>query len=199
MNLAPHTVFTLGVAFFLVSHFPYGIPFLSPILAHYLSFTQLEWQYTIDGSSIEELVLWAGFLAWAVNQVIDLIGHKAPYKGAIPIRMARTHSIYTAPLWGILCAVVATCIITLFSPANHLVYFSIFFGVCVAYSHLFLDVMTEGGIYIVRTIRGRSGLHNARYYWAQYKYDNQIVNALAVLAGITLISLSTHLAIAVSA
>ena len=53
-------------------------------------------------------------------------------------------------------------------------------GVVVAYTHLFLDAFTEGGIYVVR-----------RHALAHYAYNNVIVNGLAIVAGLGLVVAGT--------
>jgi hypothetical protein len=48
------------------------------------------------------LIILAVWLAFAVNRVIDGIGHtfkNTPY-GDLPVRSWITHSVFTAPLWG---------------------------------------------------------------------------------------------------
>lgn len=152
------------------------------------------------------MVIFIGFTAWAVNQFIDVVGHRPPYPGAKPIRLARTHSIFTAPVWGAILSLIISSILLLVVNYNgaaqilrdgNLLYFGVFFGVAIGYSHLALDLITEGGIFIVGLVRrrdiGMKVIANKRYHWAQYRYDNQYVNAFAVINGVILISLSLNL------
>lgn len=80
MKALTHDVFSLGVGSYLVFHLE-RLPVLPFLL----------------------LVVW---LAFATNELIDVLGHFA--RGGIPVRTFWTHSVFTAPIWGIAAAIIST-------------------------------------------------------------------------------------------
>jgi hypothetical protein len=61
--------------------------------------------FRIDGPSSPLYLLLTIWLAFATNEVIDALGHFT--RGGIPVRSFWTHSVFTAPIWGIAAAVVS--------------------------------------------------------------------------------------------
>ncbi|MDA4118657.1 MAG: DUF1286 domain-containing protein [Thaumarchaeota archaeon] len=122
------------------------------------------------------LVIW---LAFATNGVIDSLGHRT--RGGMAVRSFVTHSIFTAPLWGIAVAVSSLYLLDLMtgqkigiaqlSAAAGL-------GVLLAFSHLFLDALTEGGVFY--------GRH--RMALAHFSNNNEILNGIFAGLGAVLIA-----------
>jgi len=136
--------------------------------------------------------------AVAVNWVIDVFGHDnkpapSPYKTIPsswvypyhPVRAFRTHSVFTAPFIGIIVTVlpvfigveaIGQPIFSYLPPLNVALEVLCAFGVISAFSHLFLDSLTEGGIYIIH-----------RFALAHLSYNNFYANTAAGLFGFALI------------
>ena len=143
--------------------------------------------------------------AIAVNWVIDVFGHDnkpapSPYKNLPnpfappyrPVRAFRTHSIFTAPFIGIIVTVLPVfigvealgqSIFPYIPPLNVALEVLCAFGVISAFTHLFLDSLTEGGIYII---------HRAAL--AHLNYNNFAANTVAILFGFALIYLWVEIA-----
>jgi hypothetical protein len=127
------------------------------------------------------------YSAVAVNWVIDKFGHTVV--NGHPRRAFATHSVFTAPVVG---AVVTVVPVMLFvssagaSVSGYIPNVPLFIlalaaiGVVAAYTHLFLDAFTEGGIYVVR-----------RHALAHCAYNNVIVNGAAIVAGLGLVVAGT--------
>ena len=151
MKEATHYVFSVGVSLFALSLF---------------------------GSLSLYLILIAVWLSFSVNRIIDLLGHS---RSGTPSRTRLTHSVFTAPVWGILVALVSRYVVSLLSPAPQLampVWVAV--SLLIAMGHLFLDSMTQAGVF-----RWRS-----RIAIAHFAYDNAFVNVSFILVGIALIYLS---------
>jgi len=136
--------------------------------------------------------------AIAVNWVIDVFGHDnkpapSPYKTIPsswvhpyhPVRAFRTHSVFTAPFIGIIVTVlpvfigveaIGQPIFPYIPPLSVTLKVLCAFGVISAFSHLFLDSLTEGGIYIIH-----------RFALAHLSYNNFYANTVAILFGFALI------------
>ncbi len=119
------------------------------------------------------LIVW---LAVATNQAIDGLGHLGSGGG----RSFWTHSVFTAPLWGIVVAMTSVYLLDLiigqyFTAAQ--VLFAAGLGIVLAYSHLMLDALTEGGVYAGRQ----------RIALAHLRYDNLILNGAFVALGLLLV------------
>ena len=152
MKRLTHDIFSLGVGLYLVLHLE-----RPPSLLHLL------------------LVVW---LALAANELIDALGHGA--RGDVPVRSFWTHSVFTAPAWCVTAAIfsiyVADVITGQALTAYH-VLFAAGLGIVLAYSHLFLDALTEGGVYLGRR----------RVALAHLRYDNPILNGAFVALGLLLV------------
>ncbi|MDG6933270.1 MAG: DUF1286 domain-containing protein [Nitrososphaerota archaeon] len=120
--------------------------------------------------------LWVFMLvvSWLGNNMIDKLGHGVTPQG-YPKRLPRTHSIFTAPIWGGLAAILVTWVATQIPFLGVQFYWqdAIAIGVFVAYSHLFLDSLTMAGIYF--TTKRIAIMH--------LSWDSPIGNGLAILAG----------------
>jgi Protein of unknown function (DUF1286) len=146
-----HDVFSLGVGLYLVCHV--GRPPDAPVLV---------------------LVVW---LAFATNEVIDVLGHVA--RVGRPVRSFWTHSVFTAPIWGIAVALASAYLLTtIFGQASTTpqTFFIAGLGTVLAYSHLLLDALTEGGVYLGRR----------RIALAHMRYNNPMLNGAFVLLGLLL-------------
>jgi hypothetical protein len=147
-----HDIFSLGVGLYFVLHVqrPPTLPFLL-------------------------LVVW---LAFVTNELIDALGHRA--RGGVPVRSFWTHSVFTAPAWSIAAAILsiyAADSITAQALTAPQVLFAAGLGAVLAYSHLLLDALTEGGVYLRRR----------RVALAHLRYDNPILNGAFVALGLLLV------------
>jgi Protein of unknown function (DUF1286) len=133
--------------------------------------------YRVEGPTPLYLALTV-WLAFATNQVIDVLGHFN--KGGMPARSFWTHSVFTAPLWGIAVALVTVYfldrIVGLGMPASQAVLLYAL-GVVIAYSHLLLDALTEGGVFLGRR----------RVALAHFRYNNPVLNAAFAALGVLLV------------
>jgi len=121
------------------------------------------------------LVVW---LAFATNELIDVLGHVT--KGGRPVRSFWTHSVFTAPLWGIAAALVSAYILDTIAGqaiATSQAIVVCGLGIVFAYSHLLLDALTEGGVYLGRR----------RVALAHFRYDNLTLNGAFTALGVLLV------------
>jgi hypothetical protein len=133
--------------------------------------------YRVEGPTPLYLALTV-WLAFATNQVIDVLGHFN--KGGMPARSFWTHSVFTAPLWGIAVALVTIYfldrIVGMGMPASQAVLLYAL-AVVIAYSHLLLDALTEGGVFLGRR----------RVALAHFRYNNPALNAAFAALGVLLV------------
>ncbi|MDA4132352.1 MAG: DUF1286 domain-containing protein [Thaumarchaeota archaeon] len=111
------------------------------------------------------LVIW---LAVATNAVIDGLGHWT--RDGAPVRSYRTHSVFTAPLWGMTVASTSFYLLDASTGGTTTLgrlSWGLGLGVVMAYSHLLLDAPTEGGVFFGRR----------RMAIAHFRYDNGLLNA----------------------
>jgi hypothetical protein len=123
----------------------------------------------------------AVWLSLAINGLIDILGHTR--MGGTPVRSFVTHSIFTAPVWGGLVGVASVLIpysILKIAPNSALTLLALITGVMVAYSHLFLDALTEAGVYFGRR----------RIAIAHFRYNNPLLNLTATIIGAALLIVS---------
>ena len=122
------------------------------------------------------LVVW---LALATNAVIDVLGHRD--RGGIPVRSFITHSVFIAPVWGIAVAIPSFYLLDVFAGqriALSQLSLAVGLGVLLAYSHLFLDALTEGGVFY--------GRH--RMALAHFRNNNEVLNGIFAGLGAVLIA-----------
>ena len=152
MKAITHDLFSVGVGFYLV--FRVGGP------SSYL--------YLF-------LVVW---LAFATNAVIDGLGHFR--RQGIVVRSSLTHSVFTAPIWGVAVALTSAYLFDIIADltiTTTQTLFAVGLGIALAYSHLLLDALTEGGVYVGRR----------RVAFAHARYNNLILNCAFAFVGILLI------------
>jgi hypothetical protein len=143
-----HNTFSLGLSFFIARH---------------------------AGLSLFTSIIIAVWLAFAVNWVIDTLGHTT--RSGRPVRSIMTHSIFLAPVWGGLIGYTSFVLVNAalqFAFGWVLAVFSTLLGVLIALLHLFLDAMTEGGVFW--------RLH--RVAIAHARHNNPILNGTFVLLGL---------------
>ena len=126
------------------------------------------------GAWIAASVILALLLSIAVNRVIDA-GHYQ--KNGHPTRSYLTHSIFTAPVFGA-GAGAAFAVVAHLAFHVDLLVLSVIVGIIAAYSHLLLDSLTEGGVFLWK---GRIAL-------AHFKYNNGLANGLAIMVGVLLLA-----------
>jgi len=146
-----HDAFSLGVGIYLACHVE-GPPTLTFLV----------------------LVVW---LAFATNELIDVFGHVT--RGGRPVRSFWTHSVFTAPVWGITVALASAYLLDIIlgqalTTSQALLAGGI--GIAFAYSHILLDALTEGGVYLGRR----------RVALAHLRYDNLILNGVFTTFGVLL-------------
>ncbi len=131
----------------------------------------------IDGPSSPIYLLLAVRLAFITNGVIDGLGHSA--RGGMSIRSFWTHSIFTAPVWGIAIAVASVYLLDMVigqSMTASQTLSAAGLGAALAYSHLLLDALTEGGVYLGRR----------RVALAHLRYNNLVLNCAFAAFGLLL-------------
>jgi Protein of unknown function (DUF1286) len=146
-----HDVFSLGVGIYLVYHIQ------PPTL------------------SLLVLLVW---LAFATNELIDVLGHVR--RGGRPARSFWTHSVFTAPVWGIAAALASAYVLDIVlceAMTTSQALFAGGLGAVFACSHLLLDALTEGGVYLGRR----------RVALAHMRYDNLVLNGAFSAFGALLI------------
>lgn len=154
MKSLTHNLFSAGLGLYFVSRF--GLPPLLELL----------------------LVAW---LSLAINWIIDTLGHTRAR--GIPVRTFVTHSIFTAPLWGGLVGVATIVVprsVLNIDVSSTVTLLAITTGVMIAYLHLFLDALTEAGVYLGR---GRIAI-------AHFSYSNPLINLGFMIIGVILLIVS---------
>jgi hypothetical protein len=149
MKALTHYIFSAGASLYALS-----------------AFGQLSW-YSVA------LALW---LSLSINYVIDALGHSIV---GTPSRTRLTHSIFTAPLWGAVISSISVCIFSRAvssGPELAALGFWTTAGILIALGHLFLDSMTQAGVYYWRN----------RMAIVHFKYDNLALNTAFILAGLGL-------------
>ena len=114
--------------------------------------------------------LLAAWLSLSVNFLIDFAGHGL--RSGRPRRSALTHSVFTGPLWGAVVGSLSASVFGLSTSRGQLVLWGAY-GAFVAMTHLFLDSLTEGGVYLT----------SHRIAIAHFRYNNAMLNASFVLLG----------------
>lgn len=152
MKQLTHYVFSAGVCFYALSAL--GLLSFSSILVS----------------------LW---LSLSVNYIIDVLGHT--FRGA-PSRTRLTHSVFTAPLWGGLVSMASIEVLSRTTPSFLLPssFLWVGTGILIATGHLFLDSMTQAGVY----------LWKERIAIAHFRYNNIALNAGFIAAGSLLVLLA---------
>ena len=163
MKLATHYIFTIG----LVALAARAIPI---------------WTYMGGLGAMLAVAVWLGL---ATNYVIDKGGHEV--RNGVRRRTAATHSLPGALGIGAAVGVVPALILLLLIESGSGTSVGISLGAAAALalimaglgaiaglSHLFLDALTEGGIYY----------HGHRWALAHWRYDNPGANALFALLGL---------------
>jgi len=121
------------------------------------------------------LVVW---LAFATNWVIDFLGHAS--RGGISKRSFRTHSVFLAPIWGITTAFASAFLLDAVIGQKMTAVEAIYLaglGAVLAFSHLLLDALTEGGVFF----------GTRRIALAHLRNNNVIANAAFSALGILLL------------
>ena len=118
-------------------------------------------------------------LGFAVSFVMDHAGHER--RGFVVRRTWVTHSVFTASALGVFLGVLLVFVFRYANLPFSFVAFSLE-GFVSALSHLFLDAITEGGIFIFKK----------RFALAHFRYDNPFANTSFALLGIFLLFLSLY-------
>ncbi len=124
----------------------------------------------VFGTGIATSVMLSLILSLATNRIIDA-GHIQ--KHAYPARSYITHSIFTAPIWGITIGI-AVSSIALFAFHVDILFLGAVAGILIAYAHLLLDSLTENGVFLWRR----------RIALAHLRYDSIFANYLTIIAGL---------------
>jgi len=113
-------------------------------------------------------------LGFLVSFLMDRVGHEK--KGSAIKRTWLTHSVFTAPALGVFLGMLLAFGFRYANLPFSFVVFG-FEGFISAFSHLFLDSITEGGIFIF----------TKRFALAHFRYDDLFVNTGFALLGIFLL------------
>ena len=138
----------------------------------------LYFAYHVDQPPTLTLLVLVVWLAFATNELIDVLGHAT--RGGRPVRSFWTHSVFTAPAWGIAAALLSAYLLDVVLGQAMTARQALFvagLGIIMAYSHLLLDALTEGGVYLGRR----------RVALAHLKYDNLVLNGAFTALGILLV------------
>ena len=152
MKALTHNLFSLGVGIYLLFRI---VP--AP-----------GWLYVL-------LVVWS---ALATNALVDVLGHVD--RGGMSVRAFWTHSIFTAPLWGILVAVASLYFLDAIAGLAMTALQAVLaagLGATLAYSHLLLDALTEGGVFFARR----------RIALAHLRNNNLVLNTAFAGMGVVLV------------
>ena len=134
---------------------------------------------SLSGSPDAGRIVFALWLALSINYLIDAMGHAS--RGGGPTRTWLTHSVLTAPAWG---AAVSLASLTALAQASAaalrlttVLYWTLF-AALVSGEHLFLDSLTQAGVYSWRR----------RIAIAHFRYDDVPLNLGFALVGALLIA-----------
>ncbi len=122
------------------------------------------------------LVVW---LAFATNWVIDFFGHAS--RDGLSVRSFRTHSVFLAPVWAIATALASAYALDAMTGQNLTATEGIYLaalGTTLAFSHLLLDALTEGGVFLGRR----------RIALAHLRNNNVVANAVFSAVGVLLLA-----------
>jgi hypothetical protein len=128
-----------------------------------------------------DVIAMATWLSLSINFIIDAFGHRS--RNGIPVRSPITHSVFTAPFWGGLVAALSIFVVfeaLTFVPGWEILVFWTTVGALVAMSHLFLDGLTQAGVYWTRR----------RIALAHFRYNNIPLNLGFTAIGVILIGAS---------
>jgi hypothetical protein len=134
--------------------------------------------FHVDQQPTLTLLLLVAWLAFATNELIDVMGHAN--RDGRPVRSFWTHSVFTAPVWGVAAALVSAYVLDAVlgqAMTTSQALFAGAIGFVFAYSHLLLDALTEGGVYLGRR----------RVALAHLRYDNSILNGVFTALGVILV------------
>jgi len=123
-------------------------------------------------------VVMALWLSLAINYLIDVVGHVS--RSGRPTRTRITHSLLTAPFWGLFVTFVSLAGMSLLPVLGSLPETAgvwALVGVLISVEHLFLDSLTQAGIYSWKR----------RMALAHFSYDNAALNLGFALLGVLLI------------
>lgn len=152
MKAITHDIFSLGVGLYFV--------------------------YRVEQPPTPPLLVLVVWLAFATNELIDVLGHVT--RGGRPMRSFWTHSVFTAPVWGVAAALVSTYVLGVVlgqAITTSQALFAGGLGIVLACSHLLLDGLTEGGVYLGRR----------RVALAHLRYDNMALNGAFTALGVLLV------------
>ncbi len=151
-------------------------------LTHYLFSTGVSFGLlSLSHAVMPGLIGLALWLSLSINYLIDALGHVS--RGGNPTRTWLTHSMLTAPILGALVAAISLAAASRAfgsgaSPEPLALWTSM--GILVSEEHLFLDSLTEAGVYALKR----------RIAIAHFNYDNTALNIGFALLGVLLITLS---------
>ena len=129
----------------------------------------------------------AAILTVLTNQLIDGLGHAKNAQG-YPVRTPFTHTIFRSIFWGLAPAIL---LFLIFNSLRHTQVFHItgypywilIQGALAGPLHMFLDAITEGGIF--RKVNGKF----KRFALFHIRYDNPMWNMFFQFIGIILIGI----------
>ncbi|HUI00604.1 MAG TPA: DUF1286 domain-containing protein [Nitrososphaerales archaeon] len=138
------------------------------------------WIVTLFGDPLVILLLLATVATVLTNALIDELGHAN--EDGVKRRTFLTHSVITAPFWGAavwaIVLIIPAASLGIFPPDPVLLRFFASLGVLAAWSHLLLDSLTEGGVF-VSSFQRRALAH--------FAYDNWPLNLGFSVLGVFLL------------
>jgi hypothetical protein len=159
MRSTTHNLFSAGLILYVVSYFGYPLIVTALLMVVATVFT---------------------------NFLIDKVGHTRGE--GVPRRTWITHSVVTAPLWGAgawaLTITVPAAFVGVFPPGLILLALFSALGAVAGWSHLFLDSLTEGGVFAP---------DGKRWALAHFSYDNRSLNLGLSALGLTFLFVALFL------
>jgi len=138
------------------------------------------------------LVIGSSFvLSYLVNFIIDALGHE---ERTHPVRSPRTHTVGRSFTIGLVLGLAVALFLHYMAPVNLMQTTVVtLMGPMVGWSHMLLDSLTEGGVFVKR--RGRW----VRFALAHWSYRNPAANWLFTMLGLAMLAYSivlmTHAAL----
>ncbi|SRR5579875_1307674 len=177
----------------LITHYVFSfaslLPFIwTPLVLQSLGSQASTDSFTLISNTAQLRTVFVALCVWfslCVNFVLDRAGHnRLTLQGGwdIPVRAWRTHSVYTAPIWGALIGFLTAYVGSLTQSHFELAQtlengfplelILTLLGVYTSYTHLFLDSLTGSGVYTQR---------HRRVALAHFKYNNAPLNLGVIL------------------
>jgi len=133
------------------------------------------------------LVIGSSFvLSYLVNLIIDALGHEE--RAGRPVRSPRTHTVGRSFTIGLVLGLAVALFLHYMAPVNLMQATVVtLMGPMVGWSHILLDSLTEGGVFVKR--KGRW----VRFALTHWSYRNPAANWLFTMLGLAMLAYSIAL------